>query len=74
MDNTHQQLKPVFSAISQMLESHMPYPALVLNHQWDLINVNQAAIDIMGETGFAGHTNFLEVLIADDKNNSNIIN
>lgn len=74
MENTHQQLKPVFSAISQMLENHMPYPALVLNQRWDLVNANQAAIDLMGEIGFSGHTNFLEALIADDKYNSNIIN
>ena len=74
LENNHEDLKPVFSAIQQMLDNHMPYPALVLNQQWDLINANQAAIDLMQQIGMAGHTNFLQALIADDENTSAIIN
>ncbi len=71
---SHQSLLPVFAAIKQMLENHLPYPALVLNHRWDLVDANQAAVDLMGFAGFADQSNFLQALIADNEATSKIIN
>ena len=73
-DIKHQDMKPVFTAINQILENHMPYPAIVLNQNWDLVQANQAALTLLTQTGFNGYTNFLEALINDDENNSSIIN
>ena len=67
-------LKPVFDAMDLMLNNHMPYPALVLNKDWDIVNANQTAMQMMGEIGFANHTNFIQALIDDDPEQSKIIN
>ena len=73
-DIKHEDLKPVLSAINQILQNHMPYPAIVLNHNWDLVHANQAALELLGWVGFASHTNLLEALIADNEKSSSIIN
>jgi len=73
-DIEDENLKPVLSAINQMLESHMPYPAIVLNQNWDLIHANQAAIELLAKVGFIGETNFLQALINDNESDSFIIN
>ncbi len=74
LDQSHKNLVPVFSAINQMLENHMPYPALVLNHHWDIVNANQAAVNMMISVGFSDYKNLLEALIADNEKSSKIIN
>lgn len=68
------QLKPVMDAIEQMIEHHMPYPAIVLNQNWDLVMMNQAAQALMGEIGFANQTNLIKALISDQPETSKIIN
>lgn len=73
-DIEHEDLKPVLSAINQILENHMPYPAIVLNQNWDLIHANQSALELLAQVGFAGEKNFLQALINDDESNSSIIN
>lgn len=67
-------LKPVFDAMDLMLNNHMPYPAIVLNKDWDIVNANQTAIQMMDEIGFANHTNFIQALIDDAPEQSKIIN
>jgi len=67
-------LKPVFNAMDLMLNNHMPYPALVLNKDWDIVNANQSAMEIMAEIGFTNHTNFIQALIDDEPKQSKIIN
>ena len=67
-------LKPVFAAIDHMIESHMPYPALVLNQFWDVVKVNGSAKKILFELGYSGHENLIEALIDDDPKTSKIIN
>ncbi|MCF6299889.1 MAG: helix-turn-helix transcriptional regulator [Proteobacteria bacterium] len=72
--SSHTDLKPVFSAINQMLNNHMPYPAIVLNQHWDLVNANDAAKQLLHDMGFSKHSNLIEALIDDDVTNSKIIN
>ncbi|VAW87385.1 hypothetical protein MNBD_GAMMA18-63 [hydrothermal vent metagenome] len=70
----HGELKPVFAAIDQMIESHMPYPALVLNQFWDVVKVNGSAKKILFELGYSDHENLIEALIDDEPKTSKIIN
>ena len=70
----HENLKPVFSAIDKMIENHMPYPALVLNQNWDVVKVNESANKLLVELGYFGHKNLIEALIFDDPKTSKIIN
>ena len=70
---TDQSLKPVFEAIDKMIENHMPYPALVLNKDWDIIKTNDAANQLMIALGFQNHNNIIEALISDNPKTSKII-
>jgi len=70
----HDELKPVFSAIDQMIENHMPYPALVMNQFWDVVKVNDSAQIILYELGYSGQGNLVEALVNDDPKTSKIIN
>jgi transcriptional regulator with XRE-family HTH domain len=67
-------LKPVFDAIEQMIESHMPYPAIVLDQNWNVIKVNLSAQALLVELGFEGERNLIEALINDKPDSSKIIN
>lgn len=66
-------LQPVLAAITHMIERHLPYPALVLNHEWDVVQTNSAAQALWAELGFT-QANLLEALIAADQPNSPILN
>ncbi len=73
-DQPEIELKPVFDAMNLMLTNHMPYPAIVLDKDWDIINVNQNAMHLMTEMGFAHQSNLIQALIADDPEQSKIVN
>ena len=60
-----EELKHVFNAVDQMLENHMPYPAIVLNQNWDVIKANNAAVQLLSNLGFEKHHNLVEAVIAD---------
>lgn len=70
----HENLKPVFSAIDKMIENHMPYPALVMNQNWDVVKVNESANELLVELGYSGHKNLIEALIFDDPKTSKVVN
>lgn len=70
----HDDLTPVFNAIDQMLINHMPYPAIVLNQDWDLVKVNESAKKLLFDLGFYGHINLIEALISDNPESSKIVN
>lgn len=74
LSSEHEDLKPVFSAIDQMVENHMPYPALVLNQFWDVVKVNTSAKNILTELGYSGYINLIEALINDDPKKSKVTN
>lgn len=69
-----EQLKPVFDAIDQMLNNHLPYPALVLNQHWDVVNANSSAQELLTVLGFSGSNNLIESIIFDDPETSKIVN
>ena len=70
----HESLKPVFFAIDKMIENHMPYPALVLNQNWDVIKANESANKLLLELGYLNHKNLIEALILDNPKTSRISN
>ncbi|WP_306251216.1 helix-turn-helix domain-containing protein [Parvularcula sp. IMCC14364] len=70
----HEALAPVHAAINTMLQSHMPYPGVVVDRHWDLINANMAAMQMFAAAGLTGVNNMVEMLIVDDPENSIIVN
>lgn len=42
-------MAPVMDAIQRMLHHHSPYPAVVMNRQWDLLLANPAAQTLLGQ-------------------------
>lgn len=70
----HEDLQPVFNAIEKMIANHMPYPALVINQNWDIIKVNNAAKNLLTSLGYSKHKNLIEALISDNRETSKIIN
>jgi hypothetical protein len=66
--------KPVFDAIDRMINNHMPYPALVLNHDWDIVKTNESAKNLMENLGFSKHSNLIEALASETPENSKIVN
>ncbi len=68
------ELRPVVDAIEQIITNHLPYPAIVINHVWDIVNVNRSAESLMFELGFSEHKNLVEALIQDSQEKSKIIN
>lgn len=70
----HEGLRHVFIAIDHMLANHMPYPAMVLNQNWDVVKSNEAAQKLLASIGFSEHQNLVEALIDDDPATSKIIN
>ncbi|VAW12375.1 hypothetical protein MNBD_ALPHA09-115 [hydrothermal vent metagenome] len=70
----HADLAPVRQAIAALLENHLPFPGLALDRRWSITNANEAALKLLGEAGFGGHTNLLEALTDQAPENSAIIN
>jgi transcriptional regulator with XRE-family HTH domain len=69
-----QSLKPVFEAIDHIIESHMPYPAFVVNQCWDFVRTNPSASNLLKKIEFSQASNLIETLIADDPQHSSILN
>ena len=42
---------PFYAAIRQMIESHEPYPAYVINRWWDLVDANEAGRRFFPQSG-----------------------
>jgi len=74
LSHEDEDLKHVFNAIDQMLKNHMPFPALVLNQNWDVVNANESAQKLLEDLGFSEHKNLVEAIISDNPQTSKIIN
>lgn len=70
----NEELKYVLSAVDKMLSNHMPYPALVINQDWDIVKANESAQNLFKELGFAKSKNVIEALIADKPDSTKIVN
>ena len=67
-------LAPINFAIDKMLKDHMPYPALVLNKEWDMIKANESALTLLKYINFTESNNLIESLLQDDPATSKILN
>ncbi len=67
-------LKPVIHAVDQIIKNHMPYPAIVLNQNWDIVKANDSANRLLSELGLSGHRNMLEAIIQENPKSSRILN
>jgi len=67
-------MKPIYFAIDKMLDDHMPFPAIVLDKEWDLVKANDSAKFLLEKIGFTKSVNFIECLYAEDPTTSKIVN
>lgn len=67
-------MNPIYFAVDKMINDHMPFPAIVLNQEWDLVKANAAAIRLLEEVGFNKSNNLIESLAMDDPKTSKICN
>lgn len=71
--DTATNLKPALNAIELMLKQHLPYPAFVINQDWDMVNANLAAQQLWQDLGYTT-ANFVEAIIEDAQIQQKIIN
>ncbi len=64
-ENNPESTKHVIQAIENMLENHMPYPAIVLNQNWDITNSNASADLLLNMLGATKNPNLVEVLVTE---------
>lgn len=57
-------LAPVHDAVSQMLASHDPFPAIAIDRHWDVLNANTAALTLFAALGLNGAANMIDALCA----------
>jgi len=67
-------LAPVHQAVSLLLDNHMPYPAISIDHLWNIKAGNVAAMKLLIDAGFGGHSNLIEALCAQSPKQSTITN
>jgi transcriptional regulator with XRE-family HTH domain len=67
----------VKAALDALLQAHAPNPAMVIDHDWNLIAANQGVIKLIQATGAASllpGVNFLEFFLANGPFRSTIVN
>jgi len=55
-------LVPIRRAVALLLDNHMPYPAIGVDHLWNIKFFNPAAVKLLKDVGLDGYTNILEAL------------
>ena len=67
-------MEPIRQAISWTLKQHDPFPAIVLDRHWNVLDVNQAAAMMFAMLGVEAEINMIDVLIHDQKVRDQIVN
>lgn len=60
----HIDLAPLNTGLETLLDNHMPFPALIVDRYWNLVNANGAAVGMLGGLGMT-HTNLILAMIED---------
>jgi len=63
-------LKPMMDAMAMILENHSPYPAIIIDGDWQIIGGNVPAVHMMQVLPFNGSANVVDALLNDDPNES----
>jgi len=67
-------VKSLRKAVERMLKNHMPWPALVVDQCWMMLNTNTAAEHLLQLLGAAGQDNLLLALLAADEPDGPFVN
>ncbi len=73
-ENDSEDMVQISHAIEIMLKNHMPYPALLMDNHWNILNANPAAVHLLNRSGFSKHKNLVEALMIDAPESSAIEN
>ncbi|MCB4454032.1 helix-turn-helix domain-containing protein [Leisingera sp. McT4-56] len=57
------ELAPLRQAAERMLERHAPYPAMMIDRHWQLLEVNQAAQLMLGAAGVTKGSSLIDALL-----------
>lgn len=72
------EMAPVRAALDKIVRGHQPYPAVIVNHRWDLVTANDAALDVLTDRVSAAllapPTNALRVSLHPDGMAPRIVN
>jgi len=60
-----EQMQPIQKAIDRLLETHMPYPCLVLDRYWTILKANDAAAGFFGVLGAGVGVSILDLMMSD---------
>lgn len=58
-------MAPVHDAIRWTLERHLPYPAMVLDRHWQVVDQNTASQALLAGLGITGEISFLDEMVGD---------
>ncbi|PWQ99598.1 helix-turn-helix domain-containing protein [Leucothrix arctica] len=64
LSEQHEELKPIYQAIDRIIEKQMPYPAFVLDHQWNVVRGNAAMINLLTKVGLLGSSSIVDALVS----------
>jgi transcriptional regulator with XRE-family HTH domain len=67
-------MEPIRQAISWTLQQHDPFPAIVLDRHWNVLDVNKAAAMMFAMLGVDAEINMIDVLIHSDNVREQIVN
>ncbi|WP_027243988.1 helix-turn-helix domain-containing protein [Leisingera daeponensis] len=62
-DLNDEELAPLRQAAKRMLERHEPYPAMLIDRHWHLLDMNRAAALMLGNTGITPGSSLIEALL-----------
>lgn len=73
-DPDGEEMEPIRQAINWTLEQHDPFPAVVLDRHWNVLEVNTAGAMMFELLGVVTDVNMIDLFINDDRVRSMIVN
>ena len=73
-DPDGEEMEPIRQAINWTLEQHDPFPAVVLDRHWNVLEVNTAGAMMFELLGVVTDVNMIDLFIKDDRVRSMIVN
>ena len=67
-------MQPVADAVAWMLQRHMPYPGILFDRHWTLLDANEAAHALLAANGFAIGDSLLALFAEPDRLKALIVN
>ncbi|MEP3655982.1 MAG: helix-turn-helix transcriptional regulator [Litorimonas sp.] len=67
-------LKPMMDAVAMILENHAPFPAIIIDGDWQIVGGNVPAMHMMQFLPLNGSTSVVDALLNDDPDNPVFLN